>query len=93
MKLKIILKRLFTFDEFMKGYLIIFSILYIMAIFKFLYFIDSIKGFVQYIALMVSSLISIILFLHVIQVICRLIGMDKLYTNLKQTIKDRNKKN
>ncbi|AVX19756.1 hypothetical protein SAMN02745885_02632 [Carboxydocella sporoproducens DSM 16521] len=91
--LKSLLKKLFIFDEFMRMYLIMFSILYVIGIFKFIYLINSIIGFVQYVGLMIGLLIVIVLGLHFFQFLCRLVGMDKIYTNMKQIIMNRNKKN
>ncbi|AVX30167.1 hypothetical protein CTH_0564 [Carboxydocella thermautotrophica] len=91
--LKSLLKKLFIFDEFMRMYLIMFSILYVIGIFKFIYLINSIIGFVQYVGLMIGLLIVIVLGLHFFQFLCRSVGMDKIYTNMKQIIMNRNKKN
>lgn len=91
--LKSLLKKLFTFDEFMRIYLIMFSILYVIGILKFIYLINSIIGFVQYLGLMIGLLIVIVLGLHFFQFLCRMVGMDKIYTNMKQSIMSKNKKN
>jgi len=92
MTFKSALKKLFTFDKFMRIYLIMSSLLYVMGILKFLYLINSFVGFIQFLGLMLSTLIIIVLGLHLFQAICRLVGIDKIYANMKETIRNRNKK-
>jgi len=95
MKLNGLIKKLFTFDEFMRIYVIMFSIMYVLAIFNFLYLVNSIIGFFLYIGLMVGLFILIVLGLRFFQSLCRAVGMDKVYDKykqgLKQSIKDRKK--
>lgn len=84
MQLKNILQKIFTFDEYMWLFLVLFGIIYLMGITNFLYLLGTFKGFVQFIALILGVMLAILVFLHVFQALCRLVGVNKLYYNLRE---------
>lgn len=80
-------KSFFKFDEYMRVYLIMFEVGYIVGFFGNLRKIRSI-GMVKYFSLMVIILFGGILFLRVFQWICRKVGYEKVYSRIKDIFKN-----
>jgi hypothetical protein len=78
------IKKKLNFDDYMVPFLILFGFLYLMGAIKFLSILTSFYGTVIYIAHIVGGGITIFLFLKVFQVFCRLVGVDKLYNNIRK---------
>lgn len=80
--------KMFDFDEYMRPFLVMFAVGYIIGIFKFAYLlIKSFKGLLFYLVFMPSLLIFMLIFLRIYQSICRFMGANKLYNNIKNKVK------
>ena len=77
---KKLLKWLFTFDEYMIPILAAFGILFVILIPNNLDLFGSLLG----ILMMLGTVVGVLLFLHVYQALCRLIGADKSYFRQKK---------
>ena len=79
-------KRL-KFDDYMLPFLVLFGILYLMGAVKFLSMLTNLKGILIYIAYIFGGAIAIVLFLKFFQTLCQLLGVDKLYNNIRNKSK------
>lgn len=85
MKFKEKLIKMFDFDEYMRPFLVMFAVLYIITAFRSAYLLmKSFEGVLFYLVSMLGLLICILTVLKIYQSICRFMGANKLYNKIKK---------
>ncbi len=72
------LSRFLKFDKYLLPFIIIYVLFYIMGVFKFLYLFNEANGYLLYFSFLIGMPLVIVIFLKIIQQICRFIGVDKI---------------
>ncbi len=73
------------FEDYMAPFVVMFTLLYLIGVFKFMALLNSVQyGFIIYVSYLLGGVVLIYTFLRIFQAICNILGVKNIFGQFKK---------